>query len=256
MSIISNEDFIELRKTLQRGAGAIFVLGAGFNNNGIPYFRESDAVRALHSDNPEDVAAAWGELFELSKGGETHKFFQTYTKYVYETAPVKAARFEFLTTGYADHCRYVDKRNSSVLNLNGLLNQGFDSKSGMLKRVSTFKEASSLQPLFPSLSSNYKMHEDAVESLEKTAADFICQTVFFLGSSGSCPVTESIYNRSLVSGLSMRTNIVVVNSAEENYMYDNASLVYNVDAVEFLDELHERFLMEDKDYARIAKLCR
>ncbi|ELP6119145.1 TPA: hypothetical protein I7730_14350 [Vibrio vulnificus] len=256
MSIISNDDFRELRKTLQRGAGAIFILGSGFNNKDIPFFKDSEAVRALHSDNPEDVLTAWEELFEHSKGGETHKFFQTYTKYVYETAPVKAARFEFLTTGYTDHCRYVDKRNSSVLNLNGLLNQGFDPKSGMIKRVNSFEEASSLHPLFPPLSSNYKMYEDAVEALEKSASDYTCQTVFILGASGSCPVTESIYNRSLVSGLSIRTNIVVVNTDEENYMYDNASFVYKVDACLFLDELHERFLREDKDYARIAQNCR
>lgn len=243
--MISEKEKKEIKKNLNRSTSAIFILGQGLDpQKGL--FHSNYLVKKLYGSNQGEVKRAWENLLSAHENPCHVPFIEGFTNYVELTAPVKLSRFVVLNTSISVHLEQASK-NCEVINLNGLLHKGICSKTGVIKKVTSIKDMASLLPTFIPEKENYSSLYDSVCRLEKFVEQLGVRSVFFIGTSGSCPITESIFNRCLVRTLNKDPIYKVVVNKDKTYMDEEADLVIRCDAFRFLT-LMEDIYPDAKEY--------
>lgn len=231
--MLNHIELNEIKKHLNRGGSAIFVIGQGIDFNPTLSW-DNPTIKKLYSSDPAVVNDAWRQTLALNPNSKPIPFIGGFTQYVAETAMVKLSRFRVLNTsisGEVGECA----DNTVVINLNGLLHKCVSKNTGVIEdaAIETITEAH--LPAFIPMKDNYEPFYDAVAELEEFVAQQDVRSVFFIGTSGKCPIVESIFNRSLVRTTLKDPIFKCVVNTEETYMDEEADLVIRQDAGEFLE---------------------
>ncbi|PSV01090.1 hypothetical protein [Photobacterium kishitanii] len=241
--MITDTEFKELRKTLQRSNSAMFVLGSGFKTTNIPTYKEGKWLYDLHSSDSAKINAAWERALNLNSDIDLHPFLMTYPRWVKDTSPINTQDFFVMKTGVSNDIVGANPNYLTILELNGNVAVGIDKESGREVKVDNNTDLDSVNPIFPKIDSNYKERARFVRVFEEEVATSLSMNnIFFLGCSCECVVTESLFNQSILRTLKNQTSVVVVNTDKDCFMSDVATLSITGDAVEFLNELHSKFL--------------
>jgi hypothetical protein len=237
--MLNNNKLQEIKRNLNRGTSAIFVIGQGAHPKEELFFNNK-SVKDLYSGDKEAVSTSWKSLYETNQEPTELPFISGFTKFVQQTAPIKLARFNILNTAISVSADNMAS-NTNVINLNGSLHKGIDPKSGVLKSVQTLEDIDSLLPIFIPADKNYDSLYDAVCKLEERVSEQDVRSIFFIGTSGNCPIVESLFNRSLLRTLIKDPVYKVVVNPNSTYLDEEADLVIREDAHVFLKWLETAY---------------
>ncbi|MCY9861004.1 hypothetical protein OTK49_00415 [Vibrio coralliirubri] len=231
--MLNHLELNEIKKHLNRGGSAIFVIGQGIDFN--PQLSwDNPTVKRLYSADQTIVNEAWRETLSLNPTVKRIPFISGFTQYVAETAMVKLSRFRVLNTSISGEVGECSD-NTVVINLNGLLHKCVSINTGVIEDAHLDKVSEAHLPAFIPMKDNYEPFADAVAELEEFVSQQDVRSVFFIGVSGKCPVVESVFNRSLVRATVKDPIFKCIININETYMDEEADLVIRQDATEFLE---------------------
>lgn len=225
----------EIKKRLNRGGSAVFIIGQGIDFNSSLSWK-NPTVKNLYSDDAVLVKKAWQELLKENPKARKIPFISEFTRYVSETAMVKLSEFKILNSSISGELGDCAE-NTVAININGLLHKGVSLKTGLVEDTYPSIDLNLLYPSFIPITDNYAPFYDVVSELEAFVNRQDVKIVFFIGTSGDCPIVESIFNRSL-SRTSIKDPVFkcVINTMK-TYMDEEADLVIREDACRFLEKL-------------------
>lgn len=230
MGSINEEQLRTIRKKMNRGTSSLIVYGMGCDANKLAPFEIHPELSELFDDNIEVKRARWKTIIDKSSKSEKNSFIANYFQEL-EEAPVYAnSHCYLLKTSIVNSISKNNLSRATVLELNGNLEEGLDEKGYIVD--ATPDNVNELQPLFPDKS--YTKQRKAVSLIEDCYRTDLIQIALFIGTSGICPVVESLYNRALTN----KSFIVVVNPDENCYLHDLADLSLKISADEFFKRMN------------------
>lgn len=241
------DKFKLIRRRLSEAYSNILVYGMGCDSKIIPTYRESEKVRQLLSWNNMNVNDAWKDLHSITEyhGPDKNSFInRLISMYAEHDCEYKKGTLYILKTSIADTLISPQSQRFKLLELNGNLYKGANIKTGEITTVHNNAEITEVQSLFPT--DNYSNKKKSVEQFERLYKSDYISSIVILGSSGNCPVTESLFNLALVN----KAKIIVVNNDPDCYMHDLADVSIKMDVQEFFDKMDKYYLEDCHSYGK------
>jgi hypothetical protein len=199
----------------------------------IPTYLTSTVVPELFTGDDRRVNEAWRELHKNAGKSSVNSFISNYFNELSSAPEYANVHCHILKTSLSNTITKEKRDRVTVLELNGNIYEGLNSNGKIVE--ATEQNIDSLTPLFPCES--YSNKRKAVELIESCFVTDIIQVCLFIGTSGICPVVESLYNRALVN----KSLIVVVNPDSGCYLHDLADISLKIDANKFFGEINSYF---------------
>lgn len=232
-------DYKMIRRKLNRAYSSMVVYGMGCDTQYIDTFLDDPYLGDLYRDNDEAKYNKWGELLKSGEHKENH-FLSSYFEELSSAPSFSFAHCYVLKTSIADTLPKNNRKRVTALELNGNIKEATNA-SGKIVKVSEL-DRDVHKPLFPN--SQYDSKRKAVKLLESAYTNDMINIALFVGSSGYCPVTESLYNLALVN----KSFIVVVNPDPNCFMHDLADISLKMKAEDFFEELAAQFGEDSEHY--------
>ena len=242
--MITKEQLNLIKSHLNRSASTIFVIGQGVDFSELKNWKNK-TYQNLYSDNHDIMMDAWNEMVTIDSQPLILPFISNYTRYVKNTSPVDVAKFFVLNTAITIDVGDCDE-NTQVINLNGLIHKGICEETGV--SVDVNGNVNGLYPTFIPISQNYKPFKEIVGQLETVVTEHAIRSIFFIGTSGKCPVVESLFNRSLLRSITKDNIFKCVVNINETFMDEEADIVIKADGIEFLNWLSNTTFIDGENY--------
>ncbi len=237
---LSDKNIELIKQHLNRSTSAMFILGNGVNWKKELSWEDKE-FRELYSDDEGIVKERWSSLLKKYTRRTRVPFISEFVRYVSATAPIDLAKFRILNTNVLLELGPVSK-NTIIINQNGLLHDAPMKYTGKLTRLHANSNLEDLIPPFIPQTLNYKPIARDIEHFEEFMKDSNLRSVFFLGTSGSCPIVESLFNRSLLRTLERDPIFKCVVNTEPTYLDTEADMVFRMEPLEFLKAMDQHYI--------------
>lgn len=241
------DKFKLIRRRLSEAYSNILVYGMGCDSKIIPTYNNNESVRKVLDWNNPNITESWSELYSQIENHkpDTNSFVnRLISMYSGHNCDYKKGVLYTLKTSIADTIITPQSERFKILELNGNIYKGVDKKSGEIISVEKKSDLQDIQNLFPT--ANYENKKRSVEQFESLYKNDYISSIIFLGSSGRCPVTESLYNLALVN----KSKIIVVNNDEDCYMHDLADISIKMDINEFFKQIDAYYIEDCENYGK------
>ncbi|MDK9790593.1 hypothetical protein [Vibrio sp. D431a] len=233
---LSTSDAKEIRKRLNAAYSSVIVYGTGLDVAHMPTFSMNSKYQDLVSES-KNKKTLWKWFLENGADAQMHPFFHKLREMNEDTKKLGIPNFSthyILKTSVLNTMSDLESTEGfNLLELNGNAFEAFDPSQGQLLRINSPKQlVDGLENTFPK--GNYDSKKRVVANFESAYVNDLINIAVFIGTSGRCPVVESMYNRALVN----KAFIVVVNTDKQCFMHDLANVSLTCDAQQFLDDLN------------------
>ncbi|CAH7366747.1 conserved hypothetical protein [Vibrio chagasii] len=226
----------QIRRRLNAAYSSIFVYGTGVDSGVVEPYAKNPMYAKLISSSTDKISE-WKSFVDKSNSAKQIDFFKTLVE-LKKLAPqvgfVNNATHYILKTSVLDTLGFLEGEDGfNLLELNGNASEAFSPLTGSVVKLSGSEDVNSkLDDTFPR--GSYDSKKRLVATFEEAYTRDLIHIALFVGASGYCPVTESLYNRALVN----KSFIVVVNADPDCFMHSLADISIVGDASEFLDDLN------------------